>query len=365
MILFGAIISTSHALFVNTAIVEIFQQVYVVTLFISLIWIMVQRRKAETIVQAFIWSGVFTAGIAVIDYSIGTHFGPMLSGKLDVQYWGRYAGTLGHPNKFGYYLVLTSTLSIAKFIEISLRRSRPIAKLYWGLLIAVQVFGLYLSGSLTAYLGFLLSIIVLVVFSKGLIRQITHYSFPALLLGVPILLFGMIFSNVLPSNSLSPGTSLISKALDRVGSTTAYTRWYIFQEALQTIGDNPLVGAGYDQISTSGIATDFRQLDGTVHNMFLQNWYVGGFFSFIGWLIIYIKLGWMAIATAQLGKKKNISPVLLGIAAAALAIILMDQFQDAVYQREKWLIFGLLVGLSWKLDDLMPHFLTQGGRKEL
>jgi hypothetical protein len=39
--------------------------------------------------------------------------------------------------------------------------------------------------------------------------------------------------------------------------------------------------------------------------------------------------------------------MLLGTAATALSIILMDQFQDAVYQREKWLVFGILAAWYW------------------
>lgn len=35
------------------------------------------------------------------------------------------------------------------------------------------------------------------------------------------------------------------------------------------------------------------------------------------------------------------------LAASALAFVLMDQFQDAIYQREKWLVAGLLLGAVW------------------
>ena len=352
LVLFGAILSTSHALFINAAIVEIFQQLYVVTLFISLIWIMVRRGKTDTIVKAFIWSGVFTASIAIIDSFAGTHFGPQLSGTPGAQFWGRYAGSLGHPNKLGYYLVLTSILSIARFVEISLHRSRMMTRLLWGSLILIQVFGMYLSGSMTAYLGFLLGSAALVAYSKTLARQIARYAMSTVLLGVPILLFGMIFVNVSLPDSLSLENSLISTAFNRVGTSTAYSRWYIFQEALESISEDPIVGAGYDQVSTSDIGTNFRQLNGTVHNMLLQNWYVGGLFAFLGWLLIYIILGWMAITAAQPGEKNGMAPVFWGIAAAALAILLMDQFQDAIYQREKWLVFGLLASSTWMKGKL-------------
>lgn len=351
LILLGAIISTSRALFVNAAIIEIFQQVYVVTLFISLIWIMVRRGKTDVIIQAFIWSGAFAASIAVVDYYAGTRIGPLLSGTPDVQFWGRYAGPLGHPNKLGYFLVLTSILSIARLIESNLARSRFFIRLFWGLVIFVQILGIYFSGSLTAYLGFLLGIITLVAYSKALTRRIANYSISILLLGVPILLFGMIFGNVSLLNNQTIDNSLISAALNRVETNTAHSRWYIFQKALVNISENPLAGVGYDQISTSGIGIDFRKLDGTVHNMLLQNLYVGGLFTFVGWLLLYIRLGWMAVTTTWLGERKGWAPIFLGITAATLSIILMDQFQDAVYQREKWLLFGLLAGWFWTQTD--------------
>jgi len=45
-------------------------------------------------------------------YFAKTRFGPRLSGTLLINLWGRYAGTLGTPNKLGYFLVITS---FAKF----------------------------------------------------------------------------------------------------------------------------------------------------------------------------------------------------------------------------------------------------------
>jgi xanthine/uracil permease len=88
----------------------------------------------------------------------------------------------------------------------------------------------------------------------------------------------------------------------------------------------------------------------------LQIFYTGGIFAFIGWLAIYISLGWTALATLNNGEKKSISPMFLGIAAAVLAILLMDQLQDAIYQREKWLVFGLLLGYAWDRSGIVSGF---------
>ena len=68
------------------------------------------RRYRHAIISSS--HGLFAASVTVIDYAFGTQVGNTLSGTLGRSFWGRYAGPLGHPNKLGYYLVLTSTLSL-------------------------------------------------------------------------------------------------------------------------------------------------------------------------------------------------------------------------------------------------------------
>jgi hypothetical protein len=146
-ILFGAIISTTNSQNWATALVEIFQQTFVMTLFISLTWIMVRRGQTTTIVLAFIASGLLTTSIILVDYFTGSRLGPALSGTPNIQLWGRFAGTLGHPNKLGYFLVLTTLLSVGQLLNVNSTRSVPF-RLCGGLL--PYTFGIYLSGSMTA-----------------------------------------------------------------------------------------------------------------------------------------------------------------------------------------------------------------------
>ena len=54
LVLFGALISTSRAQDVPTAIFEIVQQLYVITIFVSLVWIMVRRGYTGLIINVFI-----------------------------------------------------------------------------------------------------------------------------------------------------------------------------------------------------------------------------------------------------------------------------------------------------------------------
>jgi O-antigen ligase len=344
LILFGAVISTARAIFINTAILEIFQQLYVITVFISLIWIMVRRDRMDVIILAFIWSGLFTASVAAVDYFAGTNFGPVLSGTPNLLLWGRYAGTLGHPNKFGYYVVLTSLLTLTRYVAPHLHLWRRAG---WGLALLIQTLGIYLSGSVTAYLGFLLGGVAFFVACRSARIHLLRLALPLIPLWALITLSG-IFLGYTPFEVNPDPTGLISASLDRVQVITARSRWDIYEEAVEQISRSPLIGVGYDQVSTSGIEFSYRELDGTVHNSLLQVWYVGGLFAFIGWLTIYISIGLTAIRTLRSSKRGRSLPVILGLAAVALSTLLMDQFQDTIYQREKWLAIGLLVSYAWQ-----------------
>ncbi|MCD4673662.1 MAG: hypothetical protein K8R77_13445, partial [Anaerolineaceae bacterium] len=130
LILFGAIVSSLRTTNIRIAIVEIIQQIYVITLFVPLTWIMAKRGYTRLILQAFILSGLFTASIALIDFFFGSRIGPQLSATPNVHLWYRYAGTLGHPNKFGYFVTLTSILSLETWWNI---QKALIKKTIWGM----------------------------------------------------------------------------------------------------------------------------------------------------------------------------------------------------------------------------------------
>jgi len=356
LILFGAFISTFNSKFLDEAIFEIIQQIYVITLFISLIWIMVRRGKTNLMIQAFIFSGVFTAIVGIIENFSTVNFGPRFFGTPDIQYYGRVSGTLGHPNKFGYFLVITAILSLAKWIDLrSTRsiRSNNFARLFWILLILIQLYGVYLSSSLTAYLGLILGFGILYLFSLSFgIRKLFIIIFILIItLGIFIIMFAIINidTSFLSFYFINGNSNLVLSTIARVVNITANSRIMIYEKAIAYIVNNPLIGVGYEQLSTSRLDPMFRdfQFDG-IHNIFLQIWYVGGFFAFFGWILIYIILGLIAFRFLSIRHKVKISSTLLGIIAAVLAILLMDQFQDAIYQREKWLVFGLLASMAWE-----------------
>jgi O-antigen ligase len=348
LILFGALGSTMNSQNVGVAIVEIFQQIFVLTLFISMAWILVRRGKINSVIYAFVLSGVFTAGIVLVDKLTGSNWGPTLSGAPDVQLWGRFAGTLGHPNKLGYFLVLTTLLSIGQLLSLRSSNSSVFSRLVWCGLIGVQGVGIYLSGSMTAYLGLLTGIAFLALSSWNIFVKMAK-TFGILVVGSVFAMWLVLATQLILIDGLPTlSNNDINLALARIQSYTAESRLTTYTQAWDQIINNPWFGVGYDQISTSGISSQSRFLDFAVHNSLLQIWYTGGLFAFLGWVAVSIWVGLMALGIIRLGKRNNLSPLLISLAAAVMAILLMDQFQDSIYEREKWLVIGLLAGISWE-----------------
>lgn len=358
LVLFGAVVSTMNSRNAGFALVEIFQQLFVITLFVSLVWIMVRRGKTTPILLAFILSGVFTAGVALVDYWSGSRYGVTLSGMRNVFIIERYFGALGHPNKQGYFLVLTTLLSLGQLLAQKPIRMAFISHLIWYVLIAIQLFGIYLSGSLTAYLGLFLGVIVFALSSKYMFFKAVRIVGVAIGAGAFLVLFNLLLNLTIFGRMPNLNDTSLVKAFNRVQTITAQTRLDGYDQAWVKIIQNPWLGVGYDQISTSGASVEERLLDKSVHNLLLQIWYTGGVFAFLGWLSIYVSIGWMALTTISRWKKYGFSPMLLALAAVAAAFLLMDQFQDAIYQREKWLVIGLLAGFSWeKVDNIIRQVI--------
>lgn len=329
------------------AITEQAQVIYLLVFFVPMTWIMIRRKCASKVVAAFIVSGVFSAGIALLDTVTGAEFSIGFSGPTAIITTGRAIGTLGHPNKFGFFLVLTATLSLFNW-SIAKKGIEGISlMILWG----IQIIGIYLSGSVTAYLGLILSHTFLFVVS----RRIRHRALLVIPFALVAGIVGILLSGPDPFGNVANFIEGVSRNLERVSSITASIRMDTYRAALSAIAENPFLGFGYDQLSTSGLISTSRLLPATIHNVFLQVLYCGGILGLFWIIIVYVYLS-IQVFKAILDKR-GVSGFIIGLAAAVLAVLLMDQFQDAIYQREKWLIIGLFLGVAkeapWNRSGIM------------
>jgi O-antigen ligase len=196
----------------------------------------------------------------------------------------------------------------------------------------------------TAYLGFLTAATVMLFISRTIRKSYLLILFTILFLLVSLGLVNNLFGLPADLGNIIQNFDIIPQALDRVQNITADLRLLIYRQVLDTMVESPFIGVGYDQLSTSNIERDQRFLEFSVHNGALQTLYVGGLIAFVGYLGLHIFLAWIAIRILWLNRNHGSLPLFSGVAIAILSILVMDQFQDAIYAREKWLVVGLLVG---------------------
>ena len=327
LIVIGTLISLIKTQHLRIAITEGVQQLFVITLFLYLICFLVERGYSQLIINIFIVSGVLAATISIIDFSFNTNIGPLLSGSDELFY--RFAGPLGHPNKFGMYLAITSSLT---FSVISYEKFRYF--LFPMLILLIQIFGIYLSGSITAFIGFIAVLFLNIAKDKN-IRKIFILVFVV----IAVIIICTSFDD--SSNLMIAMFENISRNVNRVVNYTARSRILTYSVAFQSIQDNPITGIGLDQLSTSSLRKNQRLLSSSVHNLLLQIFYCGGIVSFLGWFVLYMMILFFSLRVLLSRIKHKKLTIILAI--SVLSIILMDQFQDVIYQREKWLAIGLFL----------------------
>lgn len=353
IILFGSLISMLVVKFYENAFMELFQQLYVIIFFTSLIWFLIENGCYLTIINSFIYSGVFTASIAIIDFFFNMNFGPLLSKTPNIELWERYAGTLGHPNKFGVFLVITSLFSFDNIIKNIIDKKRNKAFIYF-IYFVLQCFGIYLSGSMTAMIGLIVGLSLYTLLNpttKKMIFNRFYFKFSFFMFIFSIFLF--IFINTISFESVIKNiqSTNILRAYTRIVDSSANSRIDIYQKAYYDFFKQPITGYGIDQLSTSSIPYEARYIDGTIHNIFLQILYSGGIITFLGWVLIYFNLfrnGIFLLKNSEITNNYSNSWILF---ATSISLFIMDQFQDTIYQREKWIVFGLLFSFSWALRN--------------
>lgn len=343
LIFIGALLSFPNSQEFSVAVMEVLQTLYVITIFTSLTCLIVRRGKTRVVLTVFIISGIFTSLIAVLDFLIGTNYGQITSNTPDIIYIGRYAGSLGYPNKFGYFLVITSMLSLFRLYESYKGKHSWLEITGMILTSLIQIFGVYLSGSIAAYLGLLIGMFcaIYIIGSRHFRLAIRVFFFFSI---VFLLIIGFIgIQNIIGPKIDIPNSSLLGVGINRVINITAGARIDLYMQAWNYIVSSPFVGAGFDQNASSTLQDMEKYFIGSIHNPFIQMWYMGGLFAFLGWIILHIALVVMSVSVLERQKReKNILRVFL--AATIISILVMDLFTNAIYQREKWLVVGLFFG---------------------
>ncbi len=271
----------------------------------------------------------------------------------EAQLNSRSISTFGQPNFLGSFLLLSLPIS---FFLIS--KSKRFFKRVWlSLSVVLQLTGLVVSGSRSAWLAFALVLILVLLLWAW--RRWRYKAITVLPIGV-VLIFTF-FYLLMPARLLS---------LSDFNSGSLALRRYFYQAAQEVISVRPLLGVGLENggelivrqyVPEWGI---FMKVDGytdKVHNSYLDIIIQTGLIGFIFWLGLYIFWAWQCWL---LWLKPAGRSFALAAAAAMLAygISLMFGIADISGVFYFWILAALVVAGNISLSQHKNHLFNSWGR---
>jgi len=233
LVLVGGVLSSVAAVQPGVSVVITVKQWFVFSIWTSMGIVMARRGQVGNVVTALTTGALFTSSIAIWDFVFGARVGPAISGEPFLR-WGRYSGTMGHPNELGYITAVVAPLILDRILgRATAGEGTPVASsVLWGAF-GVLVLANILAGSVTGYLGLVSSFMVVIV--GHIARAYLVSDLRPLVKVIGLSLIGLVLVSLAVVRAGIPEILTVRNALDRMMYITGPHRLSLAQEALAYI----------------------------------------------------------------------------------------------------------------------------------
>jgi O-antigen ligase len=271
---------------------------------------------------------------------------------------GRALSTLGQPNFFASFLLLTIPLAV--YLAYSSKRFWP--KTFFAFATVFQIMGLFSTSSRGGLLSFLLIGFLFLTYLFFASSLKTRAKVMVSVGAGALLILGIIILEIFNPGRLAGSFNLST------GSFAA--RVNFFQAAADAILKKPLFGYGLENSGEVfvkyydndwGIYADVSANTDRAHNLILDTLLNAGFFGLFLFSLWYYSFFKLAFLNYRLGKDKNL---MLAITAGAggLLISLLFSFTIVATEVYFWFFFALLAALNFDQENSEPQ-LIEGLKK--
>ncbi|MEA4907697.1 MAG: O-antigen ligase family protein [Chloroflexi bacterium] len=353
LILIGGLVASVGAVSTRASFSVALKEWYVFSIWASMGVIMAMRGESWNVITALILGALFTSAIAVVDFIFGTNLGAMFvqtgTGEPTIFYY-RVTGTLGHPNELGMFLAVVAPLVLDRIILLA-HKSHPVYGriLFYIFALGCMFVALVFTGSVTGYVGFGFSVVLVLAFHVIIAGRNASWQ-PWLrlaMLGVLVATFFVVLLLSISDHYQIENRLEARNTMNRIVEITGPSRFVYLKEGIDYIASNPFWGAGMDQGGTSGLDASYFVTSYYIHNTLLESWLAGGLLVFLGTLWLYWITGITALRSVWRQLKNRSATMALGLSCSVFGWMLMDMAQPNIYQRYKWLVIALLIGLAW------------------
>jgi putative inorganic carbon (HCO3(-)) transporter len=314
-----------------------------------------QRKYLKRTIALITFAGVLVAGCGILQ-SYGIDLTKWESGVIS---------TMGNPNFLGGYLAIVFFLPITLFFLTSSKKKNLIAKITFLGIALISVLVIYKCFSILAHRGGALGLLAgIFLFGILLIRQFLKNKLRFAIFFVVMSIATTIFFLKGQSAILQKFATTVKvekeegKAIPTLKFTsTAETRIYIWQTALEIIKHHPLLGVGPDalrMVSTKYEKLEFIRSEGgrnclidRAHMEILDMAITRGLLGLIAYFLIIILLFKFAYSSFKLIKEEN-KILLVGVLSCIISYLVQNEVGFGIIATSSlfWLLLGMAIPIA-------------------
>lgn len=307
-------------------------------IYFMLVEVVNNKKRLLSILITIIASAVLLTADAIVQYYTGSDF-------LRGNYMNTFCVSFFAASSFAGWLIVI----IPALLGILAMNIIPDLKLkiLFSIMISIQILCLLLTYSRGAWLGFLITILIMLFY---FIKKFTFLTKTlSLILGVSSCILLIHFLNpqikyeILTKFKFSQNLNLRIKSIPQISQGSNLERIRLWKEALRIIRDYPITGCGLNNYSI--VARDYKSFEGGgvyPHNSFLQKTAEIGIFGLLAFLFvlfIFFKTGIMYL-------KRKTNYLVLGLLTGIWAFLVQSFFDTNLYSLQMVVLFWYMLGLT-------------------
>lgn len=341
----ASIVSAINSFHVNASMKEIFRYSVSFAFVLTLLNLITNRQRLKCAIQSLFFTSLVISiwGIAgaVIVYYTGS---ANALARFNTSGYSRIGATFGDPNRFGAFLYTPFALILS---DVAFNRNRSLKKY-------LMLFTFFSAILMTFSRGTIIgSMIILTIIMGYYVNRRYHATKLSKTLQKILLLVSILFSAVLTVAYFSP-KGIFPKRLSSLYERELIIespRTIIFKVGWQMFINHPLLGigiGGFTEESTIYLYPHLQHGFSSVspHNTYLSVLAGGGLLTFIPFILILMKIFFIAIQNIKQSHNVQTYAVCVGLFASYLSSVFHGTVLNMGTIRYLWFLFSLIVAVN-------------------
>ena len=311
-------------------------------MYFSVFLVINSKEDIQIIIKTVIFSSIIPSIYALFEWGFG--LGIYTNPGFD----NRIAGTFGHPNVFGYFLLVIIALIMYVLLEFKLNKYDRVLIIFYNILLSTLLILTYTRGAWIGLFVLLLGI--------GFVKMPKMSTFLGLI-SVPVIslilfIYDWLQKSVLigyPAINKIPVVNRLTGLFDGDPSDSILWRRQMWDDMVNKGLDSPIIGYGTGSVTTiteqvRGLKLGALEIHNDYIKVFVESGFVGLFFY--GFMVISI-IGFLIYNFRK--TKNNYILVTLFI---SLAVYLSSIWDNILRQTAVMWIYFVVLAISFKLFQL-------------